>query len=124
MDVELLMNLEKASQQSREIEEKLKVVEQQVAELESFRVSLDALKNSDEKEILASLGRGVFVKSDIKDEKFFVDVGSGILVRKDAEESRRIVSEQIDKLNEMRIQLIAENESIGNELKLLAEKVK
>ena len=124
MDVELLMNLEKASQQSREIEEKLKVVEQQVAELESFRVSLDALKNSDEKEILASLGRGVFVKSDIKDEKFFVDVGSGILVRKNAEESRRIVSEQIDKLNEMRIQLIAENESIGNELKLLAEKVK
>ena len=80
MDVELLMNLEKASQQSREIEEKLKVVEQQVAELESFRVSLDALKNSDEKEILASLGRGVFVKSDIKDEKFFVDVGSGIFV--------------------------------------------
>ena len=123
MDDELIIKLQETHRQSQEIEEKFKVVEQQLDELQKFASSLEDLDKNSNKEILASLGKGVYIKSDIKDEKLFVDVGSGILVRKSIEESRQVVEEQSKKLNEMKIQLVAENETIAEKMRGLIEKV-
>ena len=123
MDDELIIKLQETHRQSQEIEEKFKVVEQQLDELQKFASSLEDLGKNSNKEILASLGKGVYIKSDIKDEKLFVDVGSGILVRKSIEESRQVVEEQSKKLNEMKIQLVAENETIAGKMGGLIEKV-
>ena len=123
MDDELIIKLQETHRQSQEIEEKFKVVEQQLDELQKFASSLEDLGKNSNKEILASLGKGVYIKSDIKDEKLFVDVGSGILVRKSIEESRQVVEEQSKKLNEMKIQLVAENETIAENMRGLIEKV-
>lgn len=123
MDDELIIKLQETHRQSQEIEEKFKVVEQQLDELQKFASSLEDLDKNSNKEILASLGKGVYIKSDIKDEKLFVDVGSGVLVRKSIEESRQVVEEQSKKLNEMKIQLVAENETIAENMRGLIEKV-
>ena len=123
MDDELIIKLQETHRQSQEIEEKFKVVEQQLDELQKFASSLEDLDKNSNKEILASLGKGVYIKSDIKDEKLFVDVGSGILVRKSIEESRQVVEEQSKKLNEMKIQLVAGNETIAEKMRGLIEKV-
>ena len=123
MNDELIIKLQETHQQSQEIEEKFKVVEQQLDELQKFASSLEDLDKNSNKEILASLGKGVYIKSDIKDEKLFVDVGSGVLVRKSIEESRQVVEEQSKKLNEIRIQLVVENETIAEKMQGLIEKV-
>jgi prefoldin alpha subunit len=118
---ELLFKLQESHQRSKEIEEKMQVVDQQLVELEKFGMCLSDLKENKNKEILSSLGKGVFIKTDIKEDKLFVDVGSGVFVRKDFEETKNVISDQARRLHEMRLQFIAENDSINESLQRLIE---
>ena len=69
-----MFKLQATHQQSQEIEEKFKIVEQQLSELELFSVNLDDLKKNKSKEMLAPLGKGVYLKAEAKEDKFFVEV--------------------------------------------------
>ena len=88
-----------------EIQEKLQVIEQQIAELEEFNSSLNGLKNLENRDALVSLGKGVFASAELKKEKFFVEVGSGKFVRKDLEETKKVVGEQIQRLTQLRAEI-------------------
>ncbi len=120
---ELVARLYDFYQHSREAEEQLKIIEQQISELQRFEFSLEDLEKSKTKEILASIGKGVFIKSDIKEEKLFVDVGSGILIRKGMEEAKDIIREQNKRIGEMKIQLMMEKESVDREIANLVWKI-
>ena len=123
MDNELLESFYQAQEQSRDIEEKLQIVEQQISELQNFKISLDELEKNKNREILASLGKGVYIKSDIKDEKLFVDVGSGVLIRKSLDKTKDIIEEQTKRINEMKMQLTAEKETISENMKNIIEEI-
>jgi prefoldin alpha subunit len=110
---ELMMKMQESYQQSREIEEKLQIIDQQIVELQRFEISLNDMDKNESKEMLASLGKGVFVKSEMKKEKLFVDVGAGVYVRKDVDDAKKVVLEQLKRLGELRIQLIGENERLN-----------
>jgi prefoldin alpha subunit len=118
---ELMMELYKAQQQSKDLEEKMKMVEQQLTELQHFSFNLEELKNKKENEMLASLGKGVFIKTEIKDDKLFVDVGNGVFLRKTLDEANEVVADQIKKLSEMKLQLAEENESINVGVRKIVE---
>src|SRR3989344_8487600 len=113
---ELVAKLYELYQYSKESEEKLKIIEQQISELLRFEFSLEDLEKNKSREILASIGKGVFIKSDIKENKLFVDVGSGILIRKTGEETKEIIREQNKRIGEMKMQLIMEKESVDREI--------
>ena len=119
-----MFKLQEVHQQSQEVEEKLKIVEQQLSELEQFSVNLKDLEKNKSKEILASLGKGVYLKSEIKEDKLFVEAGAGILVKKTPAETNEIIEDQIARLNEMKTQLVAENDSIQEKMGNLIEKAK
>jgi len=118
---ELMMELYKAQAQTKEIEEKTRLVEQQLVELSRFSNNLEELNNRKEKEILASIGKGVYIKSDIKEDKLFVDVGSGVLLKKSISEAKEVVKDQTEKLIVMKTQLSDEAETINAEMKKLVE---
>jgi prefoldin alpha subunit len=118
---EAFMKLQVAYQQAQELEEKMGIVNQQMAELQQFEISLKDLGENKSKEILASLGKGVFVKSDIKEDELFVDVGSGVFVRKTIDEARKVVSEQLVRLNEIKMQIAAQNEAMSHEMQALMQ---
>ena len=73
--------------------------------------------------MLASLGKGVFIKSDIKDKKLFVDVGSGTLVRKTQKEAVNTVDEQINKLTAMKNELSMKLGVMNDDLQKLMQNV-
>jgi prefoldin alpha subunit len=123
MNQELMFELEGLNKQSQENEERLKIVEQQIAELQGFEKNLGELETNKNKEVLASLGKGVFIKADLREEDLFVEVGSGILVKKSLGDSKKIAEQQNKKLLEMKTQLISENESISEKMKKALEKI-
>jgi prefoldin alpha subunit len=121
MDEELILKLQEYHGRSKEIEEKINLVEQHINELGSFGNNIDELEATQEKEILASVGKGVYIKSEIKDKKLFVDVGAGILIRKDIKEAKDIVEKQVKKLIEMKQDLHMQFSAIDAEMKSIIE---
>ena len=110
MDMDMIYRAQMLQKESEESERNLQMVEEQISELELFEKNLGELKDSKGKEMLASLGKGVYIKSDIKEEKLFVEVGAGVVVRKTREETKKTIEGQIRRLKEVRIQLIGQLE--------------
>lgn len=96
--------LEKARllhQESEALEERKSFVEQQIEELTVFTRDLATL-NDAPSEMLASLGKGVFVKGMMQGGEFFVDVGAGVIVKKSLPEVRDIIQGQLEGLEQIR----------------------
>jgi len=116
MNEEIIMKAMQFQKKAEETEKNLEFVEEQINELEEFKKNLENLENSKEKEILASLGKGVFIKSEIKDKELFVNVGAGVVIKKSLNGTKKVIEEQIKKFLNARIQLNSELETYRQEL--------
>ncbi|MBX4196828.1 prefoldin subunit alpha [Candidatus Pacearchaeota archaeon] len=105
MDQDLIMKASFIEQHAKETEQNLELVRQQIVELQAFTEHLHAISTSSEKEMLASLGKGVYVKSSLQEKKLFVEVGAGVIVRKTPEEAKKVIESQITRLNDIKVQL-------------------
>jgi len=118
MEQEILQKAMMLRAQSEETEKQLGFVGEQVQELEGFLETLEELKGSDKEEILANLGKGVYAKADrLKDEKLFVEVGAGVLVRKSPDEAKEVIEGQLRKFKEVQIQLREQLEGFAGEFR-------
>lgn len=123
MDQELLFQASMLERQSREFEEQIAFVDQQLAELSQFQENLKHFESSKEKEMLSSLGKGVYTKTNLLNKELFVEVGAGILVKKTPQEARDIIQTQISKFSEVKTHLLANIESIDQSLRALIEQI-
>src|SRR3989344_4288188 len=99
MNQESIQILNQLNEQHEAANEQLKIVEQQITEIDTFDNELIVLKNQKDGEIIAPLGKSVFAKMKLREnEKFFVEVGAGIFVRKDIDETISVAKEQKEKL--------------------------
>jgi len=120
---ELLYKLSIFEQQIRQLQEQINAVENGILELESLNFGLDELKNSEGKEIMSPVGRGIFVKSKIISEKLTVDVGGKNFVKKSVPETQEMIREQVVKLKSVKQELEIGLEEIGKEVqKVVGEK--
>jgi len=113
---ELMFKFSVFEQQIRQLQEQLQAVEQALVETSSLNIGLDELKKGKEKEILASIGKGIFVKSKITSENLIVDVGGKNFVKKSVEETQNIIQEQIRKLESIKEELNHNLEQINQEI--------
>ena len=110
--------------QSEEAEGSLRFLDDQIEELEKFSNSLNVLESSDESEMLASIGKGVYVKTALKkEEKLFVEVGKGIVVRKKPAEAKETITEQIRKFKNVRVQIAAQLNDYTLQLKEMISEI-
>ena len=79
---ELMFKLSMFEQQIQQIQQQLQAVEQGVAELTSLNLGLEEIVGSEGKEIMAPIGRGIFVKAKLLSEELIVDVGGKNFVKK------------------------------------------
>ena len=120
---ELFMRATILQQQSQEIEQNLQIIDNQISEMDAFSKNLSDLSDSNEKEILASIGKGVYIKANLENKDLFVDVGAGTIVKKTPGETREIIDSQIPKLREARIQLTAQLESFHAQFHELVQEI-
>jgi prefoldin alpha subunit len=121
---ELIFKLGMFEQQIRQLQQQIQAVEQGITEMSLLHNGLGDLVGGEGKEILAPIGRGIFVKSKVLSEKLSVDVGGGNVVQKTIPETQEIISRQIKKLEEVREDLENSLEKLGEEMTRIMEEGK
>ena len=113
---ELMFKLSIFEQQIQNIQQQLQAVENAIVDLSSLISDLEELKGSKDKEILASIGKGIFVKTKLLSEKLIVDVGGKNFVSKDIPKTQEIIKKQIKKLEEAKEELNKALKEINSQL--------
>ena len=113
---EIMFKLNMFEQQIQYFQQQLQAIEQGIVEMNSLNLGLDELVGSEGKEILASVGKRIFIKTKIISEELTVDIGEGTLVKKTIPETKEIIIQQIKKLEEVKKELEENLEKINKEL--------
>ena len=113
---ELLFKLSMFEQQIQNLQQQLRAVEEGMIDISALKVGLDEIKDAVGKEIMAPLGRGIFVKAKIDSDELLVDIGGRNLVKKSVPETKEIIEDQLKKLEEIRKQLNVKLEETDKEL--------
>ena len=113
---ELMLKLSMHEQQIQQLQQQLQAIEQAIVEMDSLNLGLDELVGSKDKEILAQIGRGIFAKTKLLSEELIVDIGGKNFVKKSIPDTKKIIEEQIKKLEDVKKELENNLEKINEEL--------
>lgn len=113
---ELIQRFQVFEQQIMQIQEQLQLVEGGIIELKNLDKGLSELTGKVGEEIMAQIGRGIFVKAKLLSEELLVDVGEKKFVTKTIPETKTILTEQIEKLGEVKEELENQLEEINKDL--------
>jgi len=113
---ELMLKLHMYEQQIQQLQQQLQAIEQAIVEMDSLNLGLDELIGSKDKEILAQIGRGIFAKTKLISEELTVDIGGKNFVKKSIPETKKIIEEQVEKLEDVKKELEGNLEKINEEL--------
>ena len=121
---EYLLNLQMLEEQANQFEEQLKLIDQQISELNKLKEDLAAFEKSNEKEMFAEFGKGIFVKATVDKKEFLVDVGEKIFVKKSSKEISEIINQQIKKFESIKPEISKRVETINLHLDHLVNQAK
>jgi prefoldin alpha subunit len=90
-------------QQIQQTEEHLHSLNHQLTDLKRLSGSLDEVKSTKkDSDMIVPLGAGMFVEATLKDPKqILMNVGSGILTKKNFEDAKKILEKQITDLENL-----------------------
>ncbi|MEK6933430.1 MAG: hypothetical protein AABW75_00975 [Nanoarchaeota archaeon] len=116
---ELVMQASLFEKNSQETAQQIEYLEKEIFELDTLSKNLSSLGHVDNKECKESystLGKGLYVKSQLIEEKILVHAGANVLVKKSINETKKIIEEQIKKLSQARGYLLERLELYNNGL--------
>jgi len=104
---EIYSQLQMYETQINQISQELQMLDARKQEVDRLVESIDELKNSKkDSDSYSPIGPGVFVKSQVKDTKhLLMNVGAGIIVKKDVESAKKILEEQAKNLEEAKTKM-------------------
>ena len=102
MEQQILERANEMHTEAEALEERIGFIEQQIIELRDFEGGLGRLEETKNKEMIAGIGKGVFLKSTFEKKELFVDVGAGVIVKKDLGSVMKVIGEQIERLEALR----------------------
>jgi prefoldin alpha subunit len=113
---ELIFKFQMFEQQAQQIQQQLQAIEHALVEMNSLNFGLDELVGSKDKEVMAPIGRGIFVKAKLLSEELTVDIGGKNFVKKSIEDTKKLIEEQIKKLEDVKGDLNENLEMLSKEL--------
>lgn len=121
---EYFMQVQMLGQEAERIEQQIQVIEQQVAELSAVKQSVESIRTSDDKrEILANLGKGIFVKADLKDKELFINVGKDVIIKKTPEETIKVIDNETQRMMEGKSAMISRIQEIQENMQQLMQEM-
>jgi len=103
-------------QQIKQIQEQLGAIEQAILDMSQIKMGLDEIKGKKGEEIMAPIGRGVFIKAKLLSEELTVDIGGKNFVGKSVDGTKKLIEGQIEKLKGIKGELEMELEKINQEI--------
>lgn len=119
---EIFFKLSMFEQQIQQLQQQIQAVEQGLVDLKSLKEDLNEIKGKEGEEIMAMIGRGIFVKAKLISEDLIVDVGSKNFVKKSVGETQKLIEGQIEKLKEAKQSLNDSIDEISEEAQKIVEK--
>ena len=113
---ELQIKFQMFEQQIMQLQQHLQRIDEAVNDLTNLGNGLKELEGKKDQEILAQVGRGIFVKAKLLSEELVVDVGDRNFINKSIPDTQKIVADQLDKLNKIKEDLEGELDKINSEL--------
>ena len=111
---ELNFKFQMLEQQIVAIQQQLQAVEQTLLDMASLNLGLDEIKK--DKEILSPVGAGIFAKAKLISEELVVAIGEKNYIKKSIPETKKLIQEQIMKLERVKGSLEGEFEKINEEI--------
>ena len=122
MNQEEVLQVQSMEQEVNRLNEQLQLVEQNIAELTSLGESLGELEGGS-KEVLANIGKKIFIPVTITDDMLLVDIGKDIMVKKTIPQTKTIVTTQIEGLHEVKGHIAQRLGEIEKEMHRLIMKI-
>lgn len=113
---ELHQKFQVFEQQIKQFQEQLRSVEEALYDMNFISNGLDDLNGKVGEEIMAPLGKGIYVKAKLLSETLTVDVGAKNFVEKSIPETKELINEQLVKLKEVKKDLELELDKINSEI--------
>jgi prefoldin alpha subunit len=121
---EYFIKLQTLEAEANQLGEQLKIIDQQVREMNNLKENVEVIGNSKDEEIFAELGKGIFIKAKLQGGDFLVDVGEKVFVPKNLKEINSVIDDQIGKFSNLKDEISHRIEEINNELNLIIESVR
>ena len=103
-------------QEVNQLNQQLQLIEQNIKEMEELLESLEEIGKEGNKDILANLGKRIFIPVEIKDKNLIVEVGKGNFVKKSVLETKEVIERESKKLIEGRNQIMERLTSLQIEM--------
>ncbi len=101
------------------LKNQLATLNMQTEELMKIKEDLISIKDIENRETFVPMGAGIFLESELKKPKeVILNVGANVLVKKDFDSAKDILTKQIDELRNIKSQL--ENELSKMEMGILS----
>jgi len=124
MNEEVMFQAQLLQEEAQKVQNQLEAVEQQLHELTEFNTHLSILDKTQEKEMLSSMGKGIYAKTTLVDKNLYLEVGAGVIVKKTPLEVIKVVEDQIKKLGQMRVHLLGQKEVCSRTMQELLNELK
>jgi len=98
MEQQQMIQMQMLQQEAEDLNQQLQLIEQNLSEIESLKLSLEEIDKNENKEILANIGKKIFLPVEIKDKNLFVEIGKSNFVKKTIPETIQVTEEQTKKL--------------------------
>jgi prefoldin alpha subunit len=116
IDPELMIKFQMFEKQIQQLQEQIQAVEQGTVELQMLELGLDDLKGKTGQDILAPMGKGIFVKAKLISEELLVDIGDKKFVTKNIDDTKKLIGNQVKKLEDIKKELEDAMEGLGEEI--------
>ena len=113
---ELNQRFQSFERQIMQVQEQLAAVEQAILDMSQIEFGLDDLKGKVNEEIMAPVGRGIYVKAKMLSEDLVVDVGGRNFVKKDIDSTKELIRGQVKNLENIKNELNKELDGINEEI--------
>lgn len=115
MNQEQIMQFQMMEQEANRLSQQLQMIENNLKEIEGIKDGLKEIEKKETKEILANIGKKIYIPVEIKDKNLIIEVGNKKFVKKSISETRELIKEQIEKLNSARQEITGALEQLQEE---------
>ena len=123
MKQEQIIQIQMFEQESQQLNQQLQLIEQNKSEMQELGLSLDEIEKKENNEILANIGKGIYLPVEIKDKKLIVEVGNKTFIKKSIPQTKEIIKEQLERLAIGKSQISERLEVLQIEIEELMKKV-
>ena len=119
---EVIFRLSMMEQQMNQMQQQLQAIERGINDLQSLNLGLDEIPSSPGKEILAPIGKGIYVRAKVLSEELLVNVGDNNFVNRSVKEAKDLIGGQVKKLGDMKSDIERSIEMTNEEFMGLIQK--